>query len=41
VMDIRFDLSSVMLRQGVYTVVTFLNDNKQNSFPAGSYSIFI
>lgn len=41
VMDIRFDLSSVMSRQGVYTVVTFLKDNRLNSFPAGSYSIFI
>jgi Cysteine-rich secretory protein family len=40
-MDIRFDLSSVMSRQGVYTVVTYLKDNKLNSFPAGSYSIFI
>jgi hypothetical protein len=41
VMDIRFDLSSVMSRPGVYTVVTYLKDNKLNSFPAGTYSIFI
>jgi hypothetical protein len=41
VIDIRFDLSSVISGQGVYTVVTYLKDNKLNSFPAGSYSIFI
>ena len=41
VMDIRFDLSSILSRPGVYTVVTYLKDNKLNSFPAGTYSIFI
>jgi hypothetical protein len=38
--DIRFDLSPVMSRQGVYTVVPYLKDDNLNSFPAGSYSIF-
>jgi hypothetical protein len=41
VLDIRFDLSSVMSRPGVYTVVTYLKDNKLDSFPAGTYSMFI
>lgn len=39
--DIRFDLSPVLKTTGVYTIVTYLKDNEDNSFPVTAYSIFL
>jgi hypothetical protein len=39
--DIKFDTSPVLKKEGVYTMVIYLEDKQKNLFPATSYSIFI
>jgi len=39
--DIKFDISPVLKKEGVYTVVLYLQDREKNLFPAMSYSIFV
>lgn len=39
--DIKFDISPVLKKEGVYTVVLYLKDKEKNLFPATSYSIFV
>ena len=39
--EIRFDLSSLISKRGVYTIVTYLKDPKTDRFPAMSYSVFV
>jgi uncharacterized protein YkwD len=39
--DIKFDISPVLKKEGVYTVVLYLQDKEKNLFPATSYSIFV
>jgi hypothetical protein len=41
VIEIRFDLSSMISKKGVYTIVTYLNNHVTGKFPAMLYSIFI
>ena len=36
--EIRFDLSSVILKHGVYTIVTYLKDYKNDRFATPAYS---
>jgi uncharacterized protein YkwD len=38
--DIKFDLSPVLEANGVYTIVTYLKDNMNSTFPVMSYSVF-
>ena len=40
-LDIKFDISPVLKNEGVYTVVTYLEDEQKNLFPVTSYSIFV
>jgi hypothetical protein len=39
--DIRFDLSSILKKDGVYNIVTFREDEQKNQFPVTSYSVFV
>ena len=39
--DIRFDLSPILKKDGVYNIVTFLEDEQKNQFPVTSYSVFV
>jgi Cysteine-rich secretory protein family len=39
-LDVSFDLSSILSKKGVYTIVIYFTDNNKNRFPATSYSIF-
>jgi hypothetical protein len=39
--DIKFDISPILKKEGVYTVVLYLQDKEKNLFPATSYSIFV
>jgi uncharacterized protein YkwD len=39
--DIKFDISPILKKEGVYTVVTYLEDEQKNLFPVTSYSIFV
>jgi hypothetical protein len=39
--DIKFDISPILKNEGVYTVVTYLEDKQKNLFPVTSYSIFV
>jgi hypothetical protein len=39
--DIKFDISPLLKKEGVYTVVLYLEDKQKNLFPATSYSIFV
>ena len=38
--DVSFDLSSILKKKGVYTIVIYFTDNNKNRFPVTSYSIF-
>lgn len=40
-LNIKFDLSQVVKRSGVYTVVVFLRDINGSQFPATTYSVFV
>ena len=40
-LDIRFDISPMMKTTGVYTIVTYLKGENNNSFPVTAYSTFI
>lgn len=39
--DIRFDISPVTKTTGVYTIVTYLKDKNNNSFPVTAHSTFL
>ena len=39
--DIIFDISPILKKEGVYTVVTFLKDYDKNRFPVTSYPVFV
>ena len=39
--DIQFDLTPIITKKGVYTVVTNIEDKDGKQFPATSYSIFV
>jgi uncharacterized protein YkwD len=39
--DIRFDISPTLKKDGVYTIVLYLEDEQKNLFPVTSYSIFV
>lgn len=39
--DIRFSLDSIDSEQGVYTIVTWLEDSDGNQFTATTYSVFV
>ena len=39
--DIQFDLTPIITKKGVYTIVTNIEDKDGNQFPATSYSIFV
>jgi hypothetical protein len=38
--DIKFDISPILKKAGVYTVVLYFEDEQKNLFPVTSYSIF-
>ena len=38
--DIKFDISPILKKEGVYTIVLYLEDEQKNLFPVTSYSIF-
>lgn len=38
--DITFDISPILKKEGVYTVVLYFEDEQKNLFPVTSYSIF-
>jgi hypothetical protein len=40
-LNIKFDISPILKNDGVYTVVTYLEDEEKNLFPVTSYSIFV
>jgi uncharacterized protein YkwD len=40
-LDIEFDISPLLRNDGVYTVVTYFEDEEKNLFPVTSYSIFV
>jgi hypothetical protein len=37
--DISFDISSAVTKEGVYTVVVYMTDDKGDKFEASNYSI--
>jgi hypothetical protein len=39
--DIKFDISPILKKEVVYTVVIYLQDEQKNLFPVTSYSIFV
>ena len=40
-LDVSFDLSSILKKKGVYTIVVYFTNNDKNEFlPAASYSLF-
>jgi hypothetical protein len=39
--NVTFDLSPILRREGVYTIVVYLNDNEEDRFPVTSYSTFV
>jgi uncharacterized protein YkwD len=39
--DIIFDISPILKKEGVYTVVTYIKDNEKNQFPVTSYPVFV
>jgi uncharacterized protein YkwD len=38
--DIKFNISSLLRSEGVYTIVVYLKHNKYDTFPVTSYSVF-
>jgi len=40
-LDVRFDLSTILMKQGVYTIVMYFVDNRNSKFPGALYSIFV
>lgn len=39
--DIQFDLTPILSKEGVYTIVTYVDDKDKNLFPVTSYSLFV
>ena len=39
-LDVSFDLSSILKKKGVYTIVVYFTDNDKKRFPVTSYSMF-
>ncbi len=39
-LDVSFDISPILNKKGVYTIVVYFTDNDKNKFPVTSYSLF-